>query len=87
LKYSNDKDYIDKVDVDLDKEFCLSFPRDRNSRSFILGGAQRPDMMGTTLAEEEATMKKYSKDRKSFTDTCVSLMKSMASKGIVALPQ
>jgi hypothetical protein len=88
LKYSNDEDYIDNANVDSDKEFCSSFPRDRNSRIFILGGPQRPDTMGMTLAEEEAAMKKYRKKRKSFTDKShVSLMKSMASKGIVASPQ
>ncbi len=88
LKYSNDNNYIDNVDVDSDKEFWLSFPRDRNSRNFILGGPQRPDTMGMTTAEEEAALKKYRKERKSFTDkSCLSLMKSMSSKGVAALPQ
>jgi hypothetical protein len=41
-----------------------------------------------TLAEEEAAMKKYRKERKSYTNKShVSLMKSMASKGVAALPQ
>ncbi len=88
LKYSNDKDYIDNIDVDSDKEFHLSFPRDRNSRNFILSGPQRPDTMGMTPAEKEAAMKKNIKERKSFADkSCLSLMKSMASKGVAALPQ
>jgi hypothetical protein len=88
LKYSNDKDYIGKVNVDSDKEFWSSFPRDRNSRNFILGGPQRPDTMGMTTAEEEAALKKYKKERKSFTDkSCLSLMKSMSSKGLATLPQ
>jgi hypothetical protein len=66
----------------------LSFPRDHNSRNFILGGPQRPDTMGTTPAEEKAAMKKYRKERKSFTDKShLSLMKSMASKDVAALPQ
>jgi hypothetical protein len=44
--------------------------------------------MGMTPAEEAAAIKKYRKERKSFTDkSCLSLMKSMASKGIAALPQ
>jgi hypothetical protein len=58
LKYFDEKDYIDNIDVDSDKEFCLSFPRDCNSWNFILGGPQRPDTMGMTLAEEKAAMKK-----------------------------
>jgi hypothetical protein len=88
LKYSNDKDYIHNIDVDSDKEFWLSFPRDCNSRNFILGGPQRPDTMGMTSAEEEAALKKYKKERKSFTDKShLSLMKSMASKGVAALHQ
>jgi hypothetical protein len=88
LKYSDDKGYIDNVDVDSEEEFCLSFPRDRDSRNFILGGPQRPDMMGMTLVEEEAAMKKYRKERKSFTDKSrLSLMKSMAIKGIATSPQ
>ncbi len=88
LKYYNDKDYIDNVYVDSDTEFWLYFPRDRNSRNFILGGPQGPDTMGMTTAEEEAALKKYRKERKSFTDkSCLSLMKSMSSRGIAALPQ
>jgi hypothetical protein len=88
LKYSDDEDYIDNIDVDPNKEFCLSFPRDHNSRNFILGGPQRPDTMGMTPAEEEAAMKKYRKERVSFTDKShLSLMKSMASKGVATSPQ
>jgi hypothetical protein len=80
LKYSNDEDYIDNVNVDSDKEFHSSFPRDRNSRDFIVGGPQRPDMMGMTPVEEEAAMNKYRKEKMSFTDKSrLSLMKSMAS--------
>jgi hypothetical protein len=87
LKYSDDEDYIDIVDVDSDKEFRLSFPRDCKSRNYILGGPQKPDTMGMTPAEEEAAMKKYRKERKSFTDKSpVSLIKSMASKDVAALP-
>ncbi len=88
LKYSNDKGYIDNVNVYSDKEFWSSFPRDHNSRNFILGGPQRPDMMGMTMAAEEAALKKYKKERKSFTvKSLLSLMKSMSSKGLAALPQ
>jgi hypothetical protein len=29
LIYSNDDDYIDKIDIDSEDEFWLSFPRDR----------------------------------------------------------
>jgi hypothetical protein len=53
-----------------------------------LGGPQRAHMMGMTLVEEEADMKKYRKERKSFTDkSCLSLMKSMASKSFATSPQ
>ncbi len=88
MKYYDDNEYIDNIDVDSGKEFCSSFPRDRNSRNFILGGPQKHDTMGMTPAEEEAAMTKYRKETKSFTNkTCVSLMKSMASKGVATLPQ
>jgi hypothetical protein len=87
LNYYHDDDYIDNVDFDSEDEFCLTFPRDRNSRNFILGEPQKPDTMGITPAEEEAAMKKYKRERKSFTNkTRVALMKSMASKGVAALP-
>ncbi len=76
------------MNVDSDKEFCLSFPRDRDSRNFILGGPKRPVTMGMTPTEEEAAIKKYKKVRKSFTDkSYLSLMKSMTSKGVATLPQ
>jgi hypothetical protein len=35
LKYYNEEDYIDNVDVDSNVEFCSSFPRDCNSKNFI----------------------------------------------------
>jgi hypothetical protein len=45
-------------------------------------------MMGMTAAEEEVAKKQCRKSRKSFTDKqCLALMKSMASKGVSALPQ
>ncbi len=41
-----------------------------------------------TPAEEEAAIKKYKKERKSFTDkTRVALMMSMASKDVAVSPQ
>jgi hypothetical protein len=44
--------------------------------------------MGMTPAEEEAAMKKIQKERKSFTGKShLSLMKSMASKGVAASQQ
>jgi hypothetical protein len=86
--FSDDKDYIDTVEVDFDKAFWSSFPRDCNSRNFILAGPQKSDTMGTTAAEEEASLKKYRKERKSFTNKeRLSLMKSMSNKGVDALPQ
>ncbi len=53
-----------------------------------MGGPQRPDTMDMTPAEEEAAIKKYKKERKSFMDqTHVALMKSMASKDVATLPR
>jgi hypothetical protein len=78
---------IDTIKVDSDNKFWLSFPRDRNSRNFILGGPQKPDMMGMTAAEEEATLKQYRWARKSFTNKeSLALMKSMSNKGVATLP-
>ncbi len=88
FEYSYDKAYIDTIEGNSDNEFCLSFPRDRSSRNFILGGPQKPDMMGMTAAEEEAAKKQYRKSRKSFTDKqCLALMKSMSNKGVSTSPQ
>ncbi len=88
LEYSDNKAYIDTIKGDSDNEFWLSFPRDCNSRNFILGRPQKPDMMGMTAAEEEATKKQYRKARKSSTDKqCLALMKSMSNKGVSILPQ
>ncbi len=88
LEFSDNKAYIDTIEGDSDNKFWSSFPRDRNSRNFILGGPQKPDMMGTTTAEEEATKKQYRKARKSFTNKeRLSLMKSMSNKGVAILPQ
>jgi hypothetical protein len=78
LEFSDDEDYIDTVEVDSDKEFWSFFPRDQNSRNFMLGGSQKPDTMGMTVAEEEAALKQYRKARKSFTNKeRLSLMKSI----------
>jgi hypothetical protein len=67
LKYSDDEAYIDTIKDDSNKEFRSSLPRDHSSRNFILGGPQKPDMMGMTAAEEEAAKKQYRKSRRSFT--------------------
>jgi hypothetical protein len=40
LEYSDDNAYIDTIGGDSDNEFRPSFPRDRNSRNYILGGPQ-----------------------------------------------
>jgi hypothetical protein len=88
LSYSDDKNYSDTVEDNSDKEFWLSFPRNHNSRNFILGGPQKPDTMGMTMAEEEAALKRYRKEKRSFTGKeHLSLMKSMSTKGFVTLPQ
>jgi hypothetical protein len=88
LEYSDDEAYIDTIEGDSDDVFWLSFPRDRSSRNFILGGPQKPDMMGMTAAEEEVTKKQYRTARKSFTDKQrLALMKSMSNKGVSTSPQ
>ncbi len=88
LDFSDNEDYIDTIEVDSDKEFWESFPRDHHSRNFVLGGPQKSDMMGMTAAEEGVAIKQYRKARKSFTDKeRLSLMKSMSNKGVVASPQ
>jgi hypothetical protein len=57
LDYSDDEAYIDTIEGVSDNKFWLSFPRDRSSRNFILGGPQKPDKMGMTAAEEDAAKK------------------------------
>ncbi len=57
LEFSDDEAYIDIIEVGSDDKFWLSFPRDSNSRNFILSGPQKSDTMGMTVAEEEATLK------------------------------
>ncbi len=37
LEFSDNKDYIDTIEIDSDKEFWSSFPRDRKSRNYNLG--------------------------------------------------
>ncbi len=87
-EFSDDEAYIDTIEGDSDNKFWLSFPRDCNSRNFILGGPQKPDTMGMTAAEEEAAKKQSRKARKSFTDKeCLALMKSMSNIGFTILPQ
>ncbi len=39
LEFSDNEAYTDTIEGDSDNKFWLSFPRDRNSRNFILGGA------------------------------------------------
>ncbi len=88
MEFSDDNDYIDTIKVDSDKEFWLSFPRDRNSRKYILVGPQKSDTKGMTAAEEQVTLKQYRKARMSFTDKeRLAIMKSMSNKGIAKLPQ
>jgi hypothetical protein len=88
LEFSYDKAYIDTIEVDSDDKFWSFFPRDPNSRNYILGGPQKPDTMGMTATEKEITIKLYRKARKSFTNKePLALMKSMSNKGVAALPQ
>jgi hypothetical protein len=60
LEFFNYKAYIDTMENDSDDKFWASFPRDHNSRNFILGGPQRSDM---TAAEEKITIKQYKKGK------------------------
>ncbi len=88
LEFSGKEHYIDTIKVNSDEEFQSSFPRDRNSRNFILGGPQKSDMMGMTAAEEQVALKQYRKAKKSFTDKeRLSFMKSMTNKVVAASPQ
>jgi hypothetical protein len=88
LEFSDDEAYIGTIKDDSEDKFWLSFPRDRNSRNFILGEPQEPNTMGMTAAEEDATIKQYRKARKSFTDKeCLALMKLMSNKGVATSPQ
>jgi hypothetical protein len=51
--------------------------------NYILGGPQKPDMMGMTVAEEQEAKKQLRKARKSFTDKeCLTLRKSMSNKDV-----
>jgi hypothetical protein len=88
LEFSDDKAYIETIEVDSDDKFWSSFPRDRNSRNFILGGPQKPDTMGMTAIEKEVTIKQHRKARKSFTDKeRLALTKSMSNQSVAASPQ
>jgi hypothetical protein len=56
--------------------------------NYILGGPQKPDMMGMTVAEEQEAKKQLRKTRKSFTNKeRLTLMKSMSNKGVATSPQ
>ena len=57
LEYTDNDAYIDTIGGDSDNEFWSSFPRDCNSMNYILGGPQKPDMMGMTVAEEQEAKK------------------------------
>jgi hypothetical protein len=88
LEYSDDNAYIDTIGGDSDNKFWSSFPRDRNSMSYILGGPQKLDVMGMTVAEEQEAKKQWRKARKSHTNKeYLILMKSMSNKGVATSPQ
>ncbi len=88
LEYLDNDAYIDTIGGDSDDEFWSSFPRDRNSMKYILGGPQKPDTMGLTVAEEQEAKKQWRKARNSFTDKeRLTLMKSMSNKGVATSPQ
>jgi hypothetical protein len=88
LEYSDDDAYIDTIGGDSNDKFWSSFPRDCNSMNYILGGPQKPDLMGMTVAEEQDAKKQWRKARKSFTDKePLTLMKSMSNNGVATLPQ
>jgi hypothetical protein len=71
LEHSDDDTYIDTIGGGSDDKFQSSFPRDRNSMNYILGGPQKPDMMGMTVAEEQEAKKQWRKARKSLTATAM----------------
>jgi hypothetical protein len=55
--------------------------------NYILGGPQKPDMMGMTVAEEQEAKKQWRKANKSFTNKeRLTQMKSMSNKGIATSP-
>ncbi len=88
LEYSDNDAHIDTIGGDSDNKFWSFFPRDHNSMNYILGGSQKPDMKGMTVAEEQEAKKQWRKARKSFTDKeHLTLMNSMPSKGVATLPQ
>jgi hypothetical protein len=87
LKYTDDEDYINKANIDSENEFWSSFPRNRSSQNFVMGGSQRSDTHDMTPAQEAAALKKYKKERKAITNTqSVESMKSVASKDVATLP-
>ncbi len=57
LDYSINDAYFDTIGGDSDDKFWSSYPRDRNSKNYILGGPQKPEMMGMTVAEEQEAKK------------------------------
>ncbi len=89
LEYFDEDTYIiDTIGGDSDNKFWSSFPRDRNSMNYILGGPQKPDMIGMTVAEEQEAKKQWRKAKKSFTDKeRLTLMKSMSNKGVFTSAQ
>jgi hypothetical protein len=88
LEYSDNDAYIDTIGGDSDDKFWSSFPRDHNSMNYMLGGHQKSDMMGMTVAEEQEAKKQWRKAMKSFTDKeRLTLMKSMSNIGVATSPQ
>jgi hypothetical protein len=87
LIYSDDDDYIDKVDIYSEDKFWSSFPRDHTCQNLIVGGPQKLDTLYMTAAEEQAALEKKL-DRKSCTDKqCVTKVKLLASVDFMSLPQ
>jgi hypothetical protein len=88
LEFSDDEAYIDTIKVDSDDKFWSSFPRDRNSKNFILGGPQKPDTMGMMRQRRKPLLNNTQRQGShSPTKNTWLLMKSMSNKGIAASPQ
>jgi hypothetical protein len=50
-----------KVDIDSEEEFWSSFPKNRSTWNFIMGGPQRPDTRDMTPSQEAAALKNSKK--------------------------
>ncbi len=88
LEFSDDKDYIDTVKVDSDKEIRSPFPRDCNSRNFIFGWTSKTWHDGNDFCRGTSHFETIQKCKEVICrQRTLSLMKSMSNKGVAALLQ